>query len=103
YPANKAAGDPCAAAAGTPVAVTGLLRIAEPKSGFLRDNDPVNNRWYAREVGAIAAARGLDPAKVAPFFVDAGEGQDPKDAPETAVGGLTVISFPNNHLVYALT
>ncbi len=103
YPANKADGDPCAAAPGAPVALTGLLRIAEPKSGFLRDNDPVNNRWYAREVGAIAAARGLDPARVAPFFVDAGKGQDPKDAPETAVGGLTVISFPNNHLVYALT
>ena len=103
YPARKAGANPCAAIQGAPVDVVGLLRIAEPKSGFLRDNDPVDNRWYAREVGAIAAARGLDPAKVAPFFVDAGKGQDPKDAPETAVGGLTVISFPNNHLVYALT
>lgn len=103
YPARKAGADACAAAAGAPVQVTGLLRIAEPKSGFLRDNDPVNNRWYAREVPAIAAARGLDGATVAPFFVDAGASQDPKDAPETAVGGLTVISFPNNHLVYALT
>lgn len=103
YPARKAGPGVCAAAGGARVDITGLLRIAEPKSGFLRDNDPVNNRWYAREVGAIAAARGLDAAKVAPFFVDAGKGQDPKEAPETAVGGLTVISFPNNHLVYALT
>lgn len=103
YPGRRAGANPCAAAQGERVEVTGLLRIAEPKSGFLRDNDPVNNRWYAREVGAIAAARGLDLATVAPFFVDAGKGQDPAAAPETAVCGLTVISFPNNHLVYALT
>ncbi len=103
YPGRRAGANPCAAAQGERVEITGLLRIAEPKSGFLRDNDPVNNRWYAREVGAIAAARGLDLARVAPFFVDAGKGQDPAAAPETAVGGLTVISFPNNHLVYALT
>ena len=103
YPGRRAGADPCAAATGERVDLHGLLRIAEPKSGFLRDNDPVNNRWYAREVGAIAAARGLDLARVAPFFVDAGKGQDPAAAPETAVGGLTVIAFPNNHLVYALT
>lgn len=103
YPARAAGANPCAGARADAVQVTGLLRIAEPKSGFLRDNDPVNNRWYAREVGAIAAARGLDAASVAPFFVDAGKGQDPGTAPERAVGGLTVISFPNNHLVYALT
>jgi len=47
---------------------------------------------------AIAQARGL--GEVAPYFVDA-------DAQATAaggpIGGLTVIAFPNNHLVYALT
>jgi len=103
YPARRASANACASRAADAVEITGLLRIAEPKSGFLRDNDPVGNRWYAREVGAIAAARGLDVANVAPYFVDAGKGQDPATAPEKAVGGLTVISFPNNHLVYALT
>ena len=103
YPARKAGANACATTPAEALQVTGLLRIAEPKSGFLRDNDPVNNRWYAREVGAIAAARGLDASRVAPYFVDAGRGQDPAAAPERAVGGLTVISFPNNHLVYALT
>lgn len=106
YPARRAGADPCAARpadASDAAEVTGLLRIAEPKSGFLRDNDPVNNRWYAREVGAIAAARGLDGASVAPYFVDAARGQDPAGAPDKPVGGLTVVSFPNNHLVYALT
>jgi surfeit locus 1 family protein len=100
YAARRAAADPCANG-GEQVDVTGLLRISEPGGGFLRENDPGNNRWFSRDVQALAAARGL--ANVAPFFVDAGKNQDPPAAPERAVGGLTVVSFVNNHLVYALT
>ena len=101
YPARRAAGDPCAGAGGAVHSLTGLLRIAEPGGGFLRDNDPAKNRWFSRDVAGIAAARGLD--KVAPYFVDAARGQDPANAPEHPAGGLTVISFQNNHLVYAIT
>lgn len=101
YRARRASGDPCAAAAGKPHTLTGLLRIAEPGGGFLRENDPVNNRWFSRDIAGIAAARAL--GNVAPFFVDAARGQDPSGAPEQPVGGLTVISFQNNHLVYAIT
>ncbi|MEN3274741.1 MAG: surfeit locus 1 family protein [Massilia sp.] len=101
YPARRADGDACAAAAGAPHRLTGLLRISEPGGGFLRENDPVGNRWFSRDVAAIAAARGLH--KVAPYFVDAARGQDPAGAPERPVGGLTVIQFQNNHLVYAIT
>ncbi len=100
YAARRADANPCAAPAGQ-VTVTGLLRINEPKGGFLRENDPANNRWYSRDVLKLAAARGL--SNVAPYFIDAGKGQDPQGAPERAVGGLTVVSFTNNHLVYALT
>jgi surfeit locus 1 family protein len=78
--------------------VTGLLRLTEPKGRFLRPNDPAANRWYSRDIAAIAAARGL--SDVAPYFIDADAASDPQDWPR---GGLTVISFPNNHLVYALT
>jgi surfeit locus 1 family protein len=78
--------------------VTGLLRISEPGGGFLRSNDPAADRWYSRDVPAIAATRGL--GGVAPFFIDADASPLPGGYP---VGGLTVISFPNNHLVYALT
>ena len=49
--------------------VTGLLRMTEPGGGFLRGNDPGANRWYSRDVQAIAAARGL--SRVAPYFIDA--------------------------------
>ena len=100
YLAIQAGANPCAAG-GEQVDVTGLLRISEPKGGFLRENDPVANRWFSRDVAALASARGL--SNVAPYFIDAGKGQDPPGAPERAVGGLTVISFQNNHLVYALT
>ena len=78
--------------------VTGLLRMSEPKGGFLRTNDPRANRWFSRDVAEIATARGL-PTN-APFFIDADSATNPGGYP---VGGLTVISFPNNHLVYAAT
>ncbi|TFW03299.1 SURF1 family protein [Oxalobacteraceae bacterium OM1] len=90
--------DAGAAPAGT-VTLTGLLRITEPGGGFLRKNDPAHDRWYSRDVQAIAAARGLE--HVAPYFVDADANQE--SGPGAPVGGLTVIKFHNSHLVYALT
>ncbi|NUB07178.1 SURF1 family protein [Azospirillum sp. Vi22] len=82
---------------GTDTTVTGLLRVTEPGGGFLRSNDPAQDRWYSRDVAAIAAARGLTEA--APYFIDA-EASPPGGSP---IGGLTVLKFRNNHLVYALT
>ncbi|MGL4968111.1 MAG: SURF1 family protein [Inquilinus sp.] len=93
--------DPATRAAGQvdgPVTVTGLLRITEPKGGFLRSNEPAAERWYSRDVAAIAAARGL--TNVAPYFIDADATPNPGGLP---IGGLTVIAFPNSHLVYAVT
>ena len=83
---------------GLEASVTGLQRASEPRGGFLRSNDAAAERWYSRDVDAIAATRGL--GKVAPFFVDADATPNPGGSP---VGGLTVIAFANNHLVYALT
>ena len=80
--------------------VTGLLRMTEPRGSFLRHNDPPANRWYSRDVQAIAAARGLD--RVAPYFIDAEAGMPSKEKTWPA-GGLTVIAFQNNHFAYALT
>lgn len=98
-----AAADACRQASGPTVSISGLLRLNEV-AGRLRRNEPERNYWYTRDLAAIAKARGL-PA-VAPYFIDADaasaraagavEGVQP-------VGGLTVISFVNNHLVYAIT
>jgi surfeit locus 1 family protein len=49
--------------------VIGLLRMTEPRGGFVRHNDAAANLWYSRDVQAIAAARGL--TRVAPYFIDA--------------------------------
>lgn len=86
----------------TPVEVTGLLRLSEPRGGFLRSNDPTAGRWFSRDVQAIAAARGLGP--IAPYFIDADADPTLASTDATApVGGLTVVAFPNNHAVYAVT
>jgi len=78
--------------------VTGLLRMSEPRGAFLQTNDPAGDRWFSRDVAAIAGARDL-PA-TAPYFIDADrtgwQGGDPSP-------GLTIVAFSNNHLVYALT
>lgn len=85
-----------------PATVTGLLRRSEPGGGFLRRNDPAAGRWFSRDVPALSAAAGQPAAAVAPYFVDAGA-DTPCATPQGPVGGLTVLRFTNNHLVYALT
>ncbi len=106
-----------------PVHIEGLLRLTEPRGTLLRANRPVQDVWYARDVAAIAAKRGItvDPR----LFIDSW-----REAPVNALGpggaancaadggncdsgglrtpgapvpGLTVIAFANNHLGYALT
>jgi surfeit locus 1 family protein len=81
-----------------PLGVTGLLRFSEPGGGFLRPNEPGSDRWYSRDVAAIAASRGLQ--RVAPYFIDAERASGGAGLP---IAGLTVLTFPNNHLVYAIT
>lgn len=80
------------------VTITGLLRLSEPNGAFLRSNDPAADRWFSRDIAAIAEAKNLGPT--APFFLDAERGTDPTASP---IGGLTILSFSNNHLIYALT
>lgn len=94
--ARPPASSPASSQDGT--VVTGLLRLSEPEGGFLRANDPASDRWYSRDVEAIAAARGL--GETAPYFIDADATPNPGGWP---VGGLTRVSFSDNHLVYALT
>ena len=90
-----------AAADAPPQRIEGLLRLNEPGGGFLRANDPAQQRWTSRDVVAMSRDRGL--TRAAPFFVDAGlpgRVQAPADGPRP---GLTVIRFANSHLVYAIT
>ena len=92
-PASRAAAQPQGE-----LTVTGLMRATEPEGRFLRPNQPAADRWFSRDVAAIAEKRGL--TNVAPFFIDADATPNPGGHP---IGGLTVVSFRNTHLVYALT
>lgn len=78
--------------------VTGLLRFTE--KGFLQHNDPAQGRWYWRDAAQIAAADHLG-GPVAPYFIDAAA--TPQTAQAWPRPGLTVIHFPNDHLMYAIT
>lgn len=86
------------------IAVSGLLRLNEPKGSVLRENNPSTGRWYSRDVQAIAASLGLT---AAPYFVDAEaiptQANNNTPNSQAPVAGLTVIAFNNSHLVYAIT
>ncbi len=79
--------------------VTGLMRMTEPKGAFLRANRPAGDHWYSRDAGRHR--RGAQPERCRSLLhrrADAGV-----RFRQCARGGLTIIAFPNNHLVYALT
>ena len=80
------------------VTVTGLLRPPEMPGYFVPANDPARNIWFSRKPDEIAAAFGL--VRAAPFVVEADATANPGGWPR---GGNTLVSFPNNHLQYALT
>ena len=95
-PATRAAGQ----AAGT-VEIDGILRIARKPIGWLvPSNQPAEHFWVYVDPPAMATAMGLDPARLRPYFVEAGPKPNPGGLP---VGGQTRIQLPNDHLQYAIT
>lgn len=86
------------AQADAPVTVAGLLRAPQQRGWFVPQDAPDKGQWFVRDPAAFAAALGLE--RVAPFTIDAFRDPEREGWP---VGGLTVVSFPNNHLDYAFT
>ncbi len=85
-----------------PVTLVGLLRKSEPAGRFLQPNQPAQERWYSRDIAAIAAQRGVQGS--AAWFLDAkGDRAKGERGADQPIPGLTVVTFPNNHLQYALT
>ena len=103
YVPPEASGAPSSAKIAPPtgeVALTGLLRLTEPRGGFLRRNQPEKNLWYSRDVAAIAAADHLPVNQVAPYFVDADANARESGPP---FAGFTSIHIYNHSLGYAIT
>ena len=84
------------------VTIVGLARnpLAEKPSMLVPDNEPDKNIFYWKDRDVMASSVGLDPTRLAPFFIDAGPAPNPGGLP---VGGVTIVDLPNNHLQYALT
>jgi surfeit locus 1 family protein len=84
------------------VTITGLARnpLPEKPSLLVPDNEPDKNIFYWKDRDLMAKSAGLDPARLVPFFIDAGSAPNPGGLP---VGGVTIVDLPNNHLQYAIT
>ena len=83
-----------------PATVTGLLRPNDEPNFLTPENQPEDNQFFSREVGAIAAAKRLE-GPVAPFTIDLLAAHTPPGGLPQA--GETRMSFTNNHLAYAVT
>jgi surfeit locus 1 family protein len=80
------------------VTVTGLVRAPETRGWFMPENRPDEDRWFTRDIAAMARAHGFE--RAAPFWIDA----DPVPSATTwPRPGQTKLAIPNNHLGYALT
>ena len=98
----KEVSDRPASAAGTDsVTVTGLVRRAGKANPFTPENDLERNIWFVRDPGAIGTSFGLDLGSVAPYSVDLSARYTPEEGLPQA--GETLLTFPNNHLQYAVT
>lgn len=81
-----------------PRRVEGILRYPQPLSLFTPEPDLPNRIWFARVPAAMAAELGVPIA--ADAVIEADLTPNPGGWP---LGGQTMISFPNNHLHYAIT
>jgi surfeit locus 1 family protein len=95
-PSSRALGE-----VGNLVTVTGIVRAPDTQGLFIPDNEPEANRWFWRDLQAMA--RSMFPeatVAVAPFYLEAEKANVPGGWPE---GGQTRLALPNNHLQYAIT
>ena len=84
------------------VTVIGLVRPPESETLFTPDNELEANRWFWRDLGAMA--RAMFPNRIlgqlAPFYLELEANDVPGGWPK---GGQTRLEITNNHLQYAVT
>ncbi len=81
------------------VTLTGMARISEGVSAFTPVPDGEERIDYVRDVDRLAALSDPSLAPFAPVYIDLPAGP----AGALPQGGETTLSFPNNHLGYAIT
>jgi surfeit locus 1 family protein len=79
------------------VDIVGVVRWPESSGLFTPAPDVAHGIWYARDLSAIASAKGWGP--VAPFSIE----QESPQLPGAPRVGRVVVNLPNNHLQYVIT
>ncbi len=82
--------------------IFGAMRWPDARHWFTPNDDPAHNLWFARDPAGIATAKGIggELHSLAPFYVEQELPAPPGGLPQP---GRLVVSFPDNHLQYALT
>lgn len=80
------------------VTITGVARLPKSRGWMMPDNSPTKNVWLWFDLAGMAQSAGV-PA-LAPLVVEADATPNPGGWPR---GGQTRVSFPDNHLTYAIT
>lgn len=83
--------------------IVGLARnpLAGKPSWVVPDNDIQRNVFYWKDIDAMALSSGVGRREdYLGFFVDANDAPNPGGLP---IGGVTLISMPNNHMQYIIT
>ena len=81
-----------------PVMINGIIRTAWPRHLFVPDNAPAANIWFFGDLDAMAKAAAVN--DYAPVFLEADATPNPGGLP---IGGQTRLTFPDDHLQYAIT
>uniref|UniRef100_A0ACB8F0C2 Surfeit locus protein 1 n=1 Tax=Sphaerodactylus townsendi TaxID=933632 RepID=A0ACB8F0C2_9SAUR len=77
------------------IALTGVVRLSETRKPFVPENNVEQNRWYYRDLEAMARVTGAEP-----IFIDA----DYKSTvPGGPIGGQTRVTLRNEHMQYIIT
>lgn len=81
------------------ISLTGIARAPEQIGSFTPTPDPARGIDWVRTPTRLAATAGISGVSVAPITIDLPAGP----AGAMPQGGETMVSFPNNHLGYAIT
>ncbi len=84
--------------------IVGLLRAPEQRQMFTPADVPRKREFFVRDPETMARALNLEPALVAPLFIDAERASATDSTPPVGVEAREMIArIPNNHLQYAVT
>lgn len=83
--------------------IIGLARMPEQPRPFVPADNPAKGEYFSRDPAAMARAVGIEPARVASFFIDAERTPGSLAPPVGVDAGEMIARIPNNHLQYAVT